>query len=662
MRIELPCDGAELELCRRRLENFAPPPRMGTAGWAKARRRFHRKDGARPGPWQSEPGQDEVMDAWDDPRVRRVVFVGASQLAGKSAIMGNILGRIIDLDPANAMVLYPTIKAAERFAKSRFEPMCEATPALAAKVPTRKARTGEQTILQRTLGGMQLFINGANAPADLAAQTVRYLLADEVDRYEASAGAEGDPLDLAEQRLVDYGDFAKTWLSSTPTIEGVSRIEAAWEQGDRRIREARCRHCKGHFELLWEHVKLKDPETGEKRAELAHVECPLCGACWSEADRRWASRAARWRPLGEFTGTASFRENAFICIRADLPAIASRFIDALGNPEREKAFANTVEARAWRPKADAPPWEQLHARRERWRADRLPAGVVFLTAAADVQKDRLEVRVWGWSRGAECWHVDTRVFLGSTARPEVWCNLDELLGETWVAPSGVEVQLERLAVDSGAFTEEVYAWARQHRQNRRLMLIKGDAKQSVVLGVPAAVDLSTKGKRAKYGVRVWPVGSSKAKDWLYEKLPLMPPAEGERFPPGYVHLSTRCGEAEIKQLTAEEQRSGKDRFGRVRREWHLKPGHRNEALDCWVYAYAAAIDFGLWRLHDADWRYLADRMGAALPDDRDEAPEALPPAPVAPPPPVPSPSPARGNGGGWVGRGLAPRGGWIGRR
>jgi hypothetical protein len=44
-----------------------------------------------------------------------------------------------------------------------------------------------------------MFIVGSNAPADLAAQSVRIVMADEVDRYEASAGEEGDPLELAEQ-------------------------------------------------------------------------------------------------------------------------------------------------------------------------------------------------------------------------------------------------------------------------------------------------------------------------------------------------------------------------------------------------------------------------------------------------------------------------------
>ena len=49
------------------------------------------------------------------------------------------------------------------------------------------------------------------------------LLADEVDAYKASAGKEGDPVMLAEQRQTTYWDY-KTVLVSTPTDKNNSRI------------------------------------------------------------------------------------------------------------------------------------------------------------------------------------------------------------------------------------------------------------------------------------------------------------------------------------------------------------------------------------------------------------------------------------------------------
>lgn len=593
---------------------------MSTKAWAREHRYFHRKDGSRPGRWESEPGHDEIMDAWDDPAVRRVVVRGPSQVGGKSAVMANIIGRSIHLNPTNAIVLFPTIGRAENWHKTRLENMIAASPVLRALIPNRKSRDGEQSLRHRQYPGGQLFMHGANAPADLSADTVRDVFCDEIDRYDASAGKEGDPIDLAEQRQADYGPFAKTWLSSTPTIEGLSRIDKAYDASDKRVRQLPCPHCGEFVEIAWGDVKFKDPATGEKRAELAHIECPKCEKPWTEAQRQEAIRAGRWLATAPFNGTAGFSWNAFVCPRADLVALAQRFIDATGDPEREITFANTVEVRSWRPKADAPKWEHLLARREYWPADRLPFGARMLTGAADIQKDRIEVRLWAWSVKAECWHVETRVFLGQTNRDEVWRNLDELLDETWTAPSGAAMHLERLAVDSGAFTEEVYRWAKPWRNNRRVMLVKGDHRQSVVLGVPSPTSVTFQGKKARYGVRVWPIGSDKAKEWLYRKLDLEAPAEGEAYPPGYVHLSTRCGTDEIRQLVSEELRTGKDKHGRPRPEWHLKPGARNEALDCWNYAYAAAIDLGLWRLSEADWARRAYDWDAA--NDADVEPDA----------------------------------------
>ena len=56
---------------------------------------------------------------------------------------------------------------------------------------------------------------------------IRILLCDEVDRYPFSAGAEGDPVNLAKKRTVTFWN-RKIVLVSTPTIRGVSRIETAY--------------------------------------------------------------------------------------------------------------------------------------------------------------------------------------------------------------------------------------------------------------------------------------------------------------------------------------------------------------------------------------------------------------------------------------------------
>ena len=60
----------------------------------------------------------------------------------------------------------------------------------------------------------------------------------------------------------------------------------------------------------------------------------------------------------------------------------------------------------------------------------MPSGGLFLTAGADVQKDRIEVDVWAWGRGLESWLVDHIVVEGGPEHAETWNTLGRLLNQS----------------------------------------------------------------------------------------------------------------------------------------------------------------------------------------------------------------------------------------
>ena len=102
-----------------------------------------------------------------------------------------------------------------------------------------------------------------------------------------------------------------------------------------------------------------------------------------------------------------------------------------------------------------------------------------------------------------------------------------------------------------------------------------------------------------------------AKEELYRWLRLERPTDedlqqGQTFPPGYCHFP-RYSEEYFKQITA-EQLVTKIVKGYRRHEWQ-KMRERNEALDCRVYARAAASRIGLDRYQDKHWQAIEDRMG-----------------------------------------------------
>jgi phage terminase large subunit GpA-like protein len=168
-----------------------------------------------------------------------------------------------------------------------------------------------------------------------------------------------------------------------------------------------------------------------------------------------------------------------------------------------------------------------------------------------------------------------------------------------------------------------------------VIALKGVERGAALVGTPTAVDVSRGGKRLRRGAKVRAVAAGLAKLELFHHLRLPAPLDGEPFPPGYVYLPKVDAEFR-KQLCAEQQVTRRDRRGYARREWQ-KTRERNEALDCYVYARAAAAILGLDRMSDRHWRQRAVSLGDLDPTPPETEPTAAPPeaAPPAQPPGAP---------------------------
>jgi phage terminase large subunit GpA-like protein len=287
-----------------------------------------------------------------------------------------------------------------------------------------------------------------------------------------------------------------------------------------------------------------------------------------------------------------------------------------------------VLAEEWEEEADAiPDWQRLYERREDWQHAVVPERGLFLTGGADVQANRIEIDVWAWGRQLESWLVEHIVVAGDTSQQATWNNLTELLGRTWEHQSGRRLALQRLAIDTGGFTSEVYKWVRT--QDRGMVLpVKGVPAYDRLVPVsgPTRIEVMPSGERLKRGINLWTVSVSFFKKELYKQLGLAKPtdeqlAEGLRYPIGYVHLSRSVSDEWVQQLVAEQQVIVRSRRGfTVRTEWRqLRP--RNEALDCRVYARAAVWLAGADRWSNAKWRDLEQQLGLEEPlTERVEAP------------------------------------------
>ena len=250
-----------------------PPPELTLSEWADKYRVLSAESSAEPGRWHTDkaPYQREIMDAIGDPHIRKVVIMSAAQIGKTDAFILNPLGYYMDYAPAPILVMQPTLDMGQTFSKDRLAPMIRDTPELRDKVDV-KSRYSGNTIMKKNFPGGHITIVGANSATGLASRPIKVLLADEVDRYPASAGTEGDPLSLAQKRQTTFWD-KKTVIVSTPVIKGQSRIETEFEQSTKEEWNVPCPDC-GHYQpFVWANV-IFDRENPQ--GEVLY-KCERCG-------------------------------------------------------------------------------------------------------------------------------------------------------------------------------------------------------------------------------------------------------------------------------------------------------------------------------------------------------------------------------------------------
>ena len=86
-----------------------------------------------------------------------------------------------------------------------------------------------------------------------------------------------------------------------------------------------------------------------------------------------------------------------------------------------------------------------------------------------------------------------------------------------------------------------------------------------------------------------------------------------------MHLPHWADSEWLKQLTAEQLVTVKNKRGFAKLEWQ-KMRERNEALDCRVYARAAACITGADRWSDARWQELERQLAVEAPGPTGDAP------------------------------------------
>jgi len=636
--------GATESFIRTLASAIKPDAKVGIADWS-AKHRILPPDSPEPGKWRNErtPYLVGIMDAltgrasavtrkshddtalFDNSFVRWVGLQKGHQLGG-SALGENFIGHSITSAAGNILAVFATKDDAEKWEVDRFESMRGSTPEIRRRVRDSGKKGSDNTKLRKKFPGGMLNLVSATKAGRLKSTTIRYVLLEEVDEYQLNVDGQGNPMTLAGNRTSNFGKRAKIFANSTPTVKGRSQIEKLYLRGDQRRYFVPCPCCDAPQFLSWGRLRWEDG-----KPETAVYHCEACGVGSLEHEWKSGYDRAYWMPTAAGDGeTASFHLSALYApigwrpwAEAARDWIVATAKLAAGDPTDMIAFVNNFLAECWEDRSAQVKWKEIQARQEDYQLKAIPQGCFILTAAVDVQPNRLEVFTDGWGRGMENWTIDVQVILGDPSTPAPWAELDKILATPLRNSRGVDMKIQVMGIDSGgANTQEVYDYCRL-RQHLGVFALKGASeRRKPIIGRPSQQDVTVSGTTFKNGVMLWPIGTDTAKERIFAALNADAAVDrlGLRM-----HFPKDLGDEFYQQLVAEIYNPVKDRWEKIRM--------RNEVLDCKVYNLACAYHPRL-RLNvmtEREWLSLENALEPriadlfsqpAAPAEEQQAPEA----------------------------------------
>ena len=562
--------------------------------WGEAFRRLGKDVTARPGRYRiaSAPYQRAPQESFDDLAAQVTVLYWGKRL-GKTEMINNLDGREIHQNPRNILVVYPTLDSAKKWSKQFLMPMIRSTPVLRRLVRDGKQKDSKSTILSKTFPGGSISAIGANSPSGFRQVQAPVVHLDEVDAM--IDGPEGDTIELAFGRAENYRDCIQVVSSTATRIvkkmgdgkteETGSKIHTFWLQSDQQRWFVHNPCCGKWHVLTW---GGKDTPGGMKwpkdHPEQAYYECPDCCAHWDDDMRLRAILSGEWRATAPFRGIRGYHLSG---LNTTFPAkkgfsnklhqFAEDFIRAYKRGQSALiVWKNTFLCEPHEESIEKLDTQPLLDRLEDYTPQTIPAQVVMLTCAVDVQDNRLEYEIVGVGEGEETWGIEYGKLIGDTEQDAVWQDLKSTLQRSFKREDGIELRVDRTAIDTRHRGKQVRNFVRTCGIPRVWPVygVGASTKQSLIV-VPHANKI--------YKLVLFSVNSEAAKDEFFARLKLT------KSGPRYVHYPKSYAElGYFEQLTSEDKRIRYTR-GYAEAYYHKDPNKRNEAIDLRCY-HLAALD------------------------------------------------------------------------
>jgi len=543
-----------------------------------------------------------------DSSTREVVLMTPAQI-GKSTLAELTTMYYITQIPSEILYVSSNETAAIKWMERRIVPRASAAGVVfKSEVESRTSRKSGDTSYSKLFPGGNIDIASALSPAQLASETKRVVLGDEVDRWRVTLGDEGSVVDMIRARTQAWGSQSRILWISTPTTEDASLISAMFLSGDQRFYYVPCPYC-GEMQLLdflpgrgygltWEH---KDGHIYRKSIRLI-CQSQTCGKEIFEKSKNTMLNGGQWRksalPASEFI--ASFNINGIYSPLLSWYDMALGYEDSKTGPVKKQAFDNLKMGRPHRESGSRPNPGKIIDNRGKYKSGEVPDGVLYLTAGIDVQRGsatdpnnpaRLEMEILGVGAGYRTWSITYQRFEGDVTDPYggAWEKLNDYAvraGFTFYRNDGFSFPVAMVFVDSGdgEETDIVYRFCQRWQNTFPIKGRKDITRRKI--DKPAESDDIAQGNMQRFrssklseDVFIYLINTNFYKSSLYHNLKI-PRQDVEPQRPGFCDFPRDYGERYFEMLTAEERK----RDG----SFHNPTGRRNEALDCRVYSLCAA--------------------------------------------------------------------------
>ena len=547
----------------------------------------------------------EIMDCFSPWNPTQYIDVMSASQVVKTFIEENVVGYYIQ-NPAPILVMSGTDDLLKKWWDKRLEPLIDSLGLrgrMIAPVENEKSRRTGDTTKRKLFSGGFLEQASAQSAASQRSDSIRIALLDEVDAApQRLTTGEGLWDDNVENRTKQWGTRRKIGAFSTPVEFQTSTIYKRFLLGDQCEYFVPCPMC-GKFQLLVDNDfagnhGLRVEKYDDK--EMVYYLCEYCHDAIFETQKTSMIKAGRWEPKTTPERLRrSFHMNALIAMYGGFSWLDyyTSWKTAHRTPDGMRVFINHQRGEPYIDKGDRPRLETVMANQGKYKMGTVPPGVLFLTMGIDVQegsatdKDnppRLEFEVLGVGKGHRTWSIYYGRIEGDILNPEAgaWAKLDEWMQGIEFSftrrEDGMKFPISIIFIDSGdgGATHTVYEFCKTVWSNT--WPIKG--QRSIMANRKGLRDEMTetgviKWRKSRSGdTDIFIISTVLYKNNVYSSLKVARQQGLEQLP-NFCDFPAEYGERYFDMLTSEElMRDGS----------YDNKGRRNEALDCRVYALAAA--------------------------------------------------------------------------